>query len=71
MNPNLKAVLNFLAYAGILAGLALVQYLTVTYPKFDGTLVTTLLIQAGTGLGLFHLTGGAVSTPSQPTGETK
>ena len=71
MNPNLKAVLNFLSYAGIIGGVAGVQYLKVLYPSFDNTLVITLLIQTGTGLGYFHITSGSPKSSPTPPGDTQ
>ena len=69
MNANLKAVLNFLSYAGILTGLAGLQFLKAQYPAFDSSLIQMILIQTGTALGFFHLAGSPKSNST--TEDTK
>ena len=69
MNANLKAILNFLSYAGILTGLAALQFLKAQYPAFDSSLIQMILVQTGTALGFFHLAGPSKS--DSPTEETK
>jgi hypothetical protein len=71
MNPNLAAVLKFLSYAGVIGGLAFIQYLKVVYPTYDGSLVVMGLTAAGTGLGIFNTLGSSKSPASPLNEDTK